>query len=126
MTTSMMVMRLRANESGLSFFDTVEIQREMREFAPPAPALYVSKPEPASRYVVLRLPVGWTGEQHPSPGRQMLFCLSGKVRVTPGIGDPVIVGAGDTWLMEDTTGSGHETEVVSQNPFDAVVVQLPE
>jgi len=28
--------------------------------------------------------------------------------------------------MEDTTGSGHKTEVISQDPFEAVVIQLPE
>ena len=28
--------------------------------------------------------------------------------------------------MEDTTGSGHTTEVVSQDPFEAVVIQLPD
>ena len=49
-----------------------------------------------------------------------------EIRVTPGLGDPVIVAAGDAWLMEDTSGLGHETEVISQEPFDAVVVQLPE
>ena len=54
MTDSIKVLRLRANESGLSSFDTIEIQRDMREFAPPAPLLYVSKPEPASGFVVLR------------------------------------------------------------------------
>jgi quercetin dioxygenase-like cupin family protein len=126
MTASIKVLRLRANESGLSSFDTVDIQCDMREFAPPAVPLYVSKLEPASAYVVLRLPAGWIGERHPSPARQILFCLAGKVRVTPGVGDTVIVGAGDAWLMEDTSGSGHETEVISQEPFDAVVIQLPE
>jgi quercetin dioxygenase-like cupin family protein len=126
MTASIKVLRLRANESGLSSFDTVEIQRDMGEFAPPAPPLYVSKLEPASGYVVLRLPAGWIGVRHPSPARQILFCLAGEVRVTPGVGDTVIVGAGDAWLMEDTSGSGHETEVISQEPFDAVVIQLPE
>jgi hypothetical protein len=28
--------------------------------------------------------------------------------------------------MEDTTGSGHETQVISQGPFEAVVIQLPD
>jgi hypothetical protein len=38
----------------------------------------------------------------------------------------VTIGAGDAWLMEDTTGSGHETQVISQGPFEAVVIQLPD
>jgi hypothetical protein len=125
MTASMKVLRLYASESGLSCFDATEIQMDMREFAPPAPALYVSQTMPASQYVVPRVPAGWTGKLHPSPARQILFCLSGMIRVTPGLGDPKTVAAGEAWLMEDTSGPGHETEVISHEPFDAVVVQLP-
>jgi hypothetical protein len=54
------------------------------------------------------------------------ICLAGSVRVTPGVGDAVTISAGDTRLMEDTTGSGHTTEVVSKGPFEAVVIQLPD
>ena len=124
MDVAIKVLRLYTNEAGLSCFGAADIAMEMRRFAPPAPELYVSAPARASEFVVLRLPVGWTGERHPSPARQILFCLSGKVRVTPGVGDPGTVAAGEAWLMEDTSGEGHETEVISQEPFDAVVVRL--
>ena len=120
------VQRLHANESGLSRFDTFEIEREMTLFAPPAHPFPVSASTPASRFVLLQLPAGWSGERHRTPARQILFCLAGSVRVTPGVGDAVTIGAGDAWLMEDTTGSGHETQVISQGPFEAVVIQLPD
>ena len=103
----------------------VDIELELQQFAPPAAALYVSDPRPAHQFVLLRLPVGWYGEQHPSPSRQILLCLSGRARVTPGIGEPIFVGPGDVWLMEDTTGEGLETSIVSDVPFDATVVQFP-
>jgi len=35
------------------------------------------------------------------------------------------VGRGDVWLMEETTGEGHEASVVSDVPFDAAVVRFP-
>jgi hypothetical protein len=125
MVAAVKVHRLHANESdGLSRFDTFEVGREMTLFAPPAQPFPVSKPIPASRFVLLQLPVGWFGERHPTPARQMLFCLAGSVRATPGVGEPVTISTGDVWLMEDTTGGGHETEVISQGPFEAVVVQL--
>ncbi|MDG4885751.1 hypothetical protein [Mesorhizobium sp. WSM4887] len=126
MTASVKVRRLRADASGLSRFDTFEIERAMTIFAPPALPFPVSKPTSASRFVLLQLPAGWIGERHPSPARQILFCLAGCVRVTPGAGKPVTVGVGDTWLMEDTTGSGHKTEVISHVPFEAAVVQIPD
>ena len=119
-------LRLYANESGVSCLETFEISRELRDFAPPAAPLWASDAEPASRYVVIRLPVGWDGKKHPTPRRQILFGLSGKIRITPDIGEPGVVSAGDILKMEDTEGNGHFTEVISDEPFDGVMVQLPE
>jgi EutQ-like cupin domain len=104
MVAPVKVQRLRADKSGLSCFDTFEIEREMTLFAPPAHPFPVSASIPASRFVVLQLPVGWNGERHRTPTRQIVFCLAGSVRVTPGMGDTVTISAGDAWLMEDTTG----------------------
>ena len=126
MMTAVKVRWLHANESGLSRFDIFEIEREMTQFAPPAQTFPVSMATPALRFVLLQLPAGWSGERHRTPARQILFCLAGSVRVTPGIGDAATFNPGDAWLMEDTTGSGHKTEVISQAPFEAVVIQLPE
>ena len=47
------VQRLHASESGLSRFDTFEIEREMTLFAPPAQPFPVSASTPASRFVLL-------------------------------------------------------------------------
>ena len=43
-----------------------------------------------------------------------------------GYRDAATFNPGDAWLMEDTTGSGQKTEVISQEPFESVVIQLPE
>ena len=126
MTDSLTVLRLSADSLGESHFDNFIIDRVLQDFAPPARPLFVSAVEVASGYAVLRLPVGWMGERHPSPQRQMLFCLSGAVKVTASDGDIRFVKVGDAWLMEDTSGTGHETEVLSDDPFDAIVVILPE
>lgn len=124
MVAPVKVHRLRADHTGLSRFDSFEIEREMTRFAPPAVPFPVSKITPASSFALLQLPVGFFGERHPTPVRQILFCLAGAVRVTPGVGQSTTIGSGDAWLMEDTTGGGHETEVISEVPFEAVVVQL--
>jgi hypothetical protein len=119
-------LRLYADDSGASRMETFEISRELRDFAPPAAVLWASDAEPASAYVVIRLPVGWNGKKHPTPRRQLLFGLGGKIRITPDIGEPRVISAGDILRMEDTRGSGHITEVISDEPFDGVMVQLPE
>jgi hypothetical protein len=125
MSAPLSVLRLYANASGESCFDNSEIARELSNFAPPAAPLFASRIEAATGFAALRLPVGWFGERHPTPRRQILFCLAGKVRVTPDIGEPRTVATGEAWLMEDTHGFGHITEVISDVPFDAIVVQLP-
>ena len=121
------VQRLQANESGLSRFDTFEIERADDPYLP----------HPHSRFLC-----------RPRRQRRGSFCSScqqaGTANVTAcqraksssvwpeafellrGVGDAVTISAGDPWLMEDTTGSGHTTEVISQGPFEAVVIQLPD
>ena len=117
-------LRLSEDASGESHFGSFDISRILTDFAPPARPFFVSPIEKASGYVVIRLPVGWVGDPHPSPGRQILFCLSGALKVTAGNGEIRTVKAGDAWLMEDTSGKGHRSEVVSDEPFDAAIVLL--
>ena len=121
------VQQLRANGSGLSRFDMFEIEREMTLFAPPARPFPVSASTPASPILLCSScqPVGAAS----ATGRRAVKSCSasgGSVRVTPGVGDAVTISVGDAWLMEDTTGEGHTTEVISPGPFEAVVIQLPD
>lgn len=87
----MEVLRLYEDDAGESRFDTYDISMQLKDFAPPADPLYVSEAESATRYVMIRLPAGWGGARHPTPRRQILFCLGGRVardreqrRGTPG------------------------------------------
>ena len=126
MAAPVIALRLFAKDSGASCIETFEIAHQLRNFAPPAAPLWSSDMAPASGYTMVRLPVGWNGEKHPTPGRFILFGLGGRMRITPDIGEPHIIAAGDVLMMEDTTGAGHFTEVVSDEPFDAVMIELPE
>ena len=60
---------------------------------------------------------------HVSPKRQIMFCLSGSIRVTSSTNDERIIDAGMGLLMDDTTGKGHISEVISTVPVTQVVVQ---
>ena len=120
----MKVLRIRADSSGESHFDTQEIALTLQEFAPPAAALYVSEEQHASGYQLIRLPAGWVGAPHPAPYRQMLFCLAGSFNVSSSAGETRTVSAGDAFLIEDTSGKGHSTLVTSSVPVSAVLVRL--
>jgi len=121
----MKALRLYEDEDGESHFDSAEIMMTLQEFAPPAAPLYATEAQTASRFVVIQLPIAWGGgTPHPTPGRQMLFCLSGSFRVTSSDGESRSVSSGEALLMTDTTGKGHSTAVTSDIPVTAVMIQL--
>jgi hypothetical protein len=118
------VYRLTENASGESSFADAELDRSLNAFAPPAVPFYTSAIEEAAGYTAIRIPVGWIGQLHRSPYRQMLFCCAGALKVTATDGSVRTVKAGDAWLMADNHGKGHQSEVVSDVPFDAVIIIL--
>lgn len=94
-------------------------------FAPPAPALDVSDPLPASGLMVLRFPPDWLGGWHPSPYRQWGFMLSGAIEVTASDGTTCELRAGDSVLLEDTHGKGHLTRVLGDTEVWWVSARIP-
>ena len=122
MSSSLTVVRLSEDETGESHFDSFQVDRRLVTFAPPADPFFASGIEKASGYVLVRIPVGWIGDRHPSPHRQIAFCLSGALKVTASDGEVRVIKAGDVWLMTDTRGKGHESAVASDNPWDAVII----
>ncbi|MCB1543003.1 MAG: hypothetical protein KDJ30_01475 [Rhodoblastus sp.] len=118
-------LRLYADDRGESHFDARELATSTQEFAPPAAPLAVSSFQAASGFVVIQLPVGWGGDKpHPTPGRQLLCCLSGRFRVTASDGQSRDFQTGDALLLEDTSGSGHVTTVTSSVPVNCTMIAL--
>lgn len=119
------VQRLYADELGESRIESLTIPMSPKNFAPPAAPFKVADAQPAQNYIIIELPVGWGGtEPHPTPSRHMLFMLSGRFRVKPSVGEARIFAAGDGLLLEDTSGKGHITEVISDCPVKAVMIRL--
>jgi hypothetical protein len=113
---------LYADESGESHWRKVELMLQERIFAPPAQRIFIS--EATKVLVFLSLKSGWNEPSHRTPKRQILMCLAGAVRVTASDGEARDIGRGDVWRMEDVTGKGHHTRVISGVDFEAVVVQF--
>lgn len=123
--TTMPVLHLSEDDAGLSHFSDVAIPLDPNAFAPPAPPMPISGVEPATGLLYLILPAGWGGAQHPSPRRQVAFCLSGRLRVEAGTGEVREFGAGAVWRMEDVAGTGHTTTVIGDEEVRLAIVQLP-
>ncbi len=117
-------LHLTEDDDGVSHFSDAEIGFSLGDFAPPAPPMYLSETEPASGVIHLILPVGWTGDWHPSPRRQIAYCLAGTMRLEAGDGEIRDIGPGGIWRMEDITGRGHRSSVTGDRNAELVIVQL--
>jgi hypothetical protein len=104
--------RIYADSDGCSHFEVKNINLESKDYAPPAPPLNTSVAEAANQSVFLELPVGWYGDWHPTPVRQWLIVMSGECEFEAGDGDRLIRKAGDVVLLDDTSGKGHQTQVL--------------
>ena len=118
--------RLYADSEGESHFEDVEVEFQETDFAPPAPPLNVSPFFPATECGFLTAPPGWVGEWHPAPRRQFLLYLAGQTEIQASDGEVRAFGPGDILLLEDTTGKGHLTRVVSPTEVLNAVVRLPD
>ena len=113
-----------SDASGRSHFKQTEVKTVLKDFAPPAAPLQVSEFQPARRWGLLVLPVGWDGNWHPTPVRQLIVCLSGQFEVTVGDGQSRRFGPGESVLLEDTEGQGHVTKVIGSSEVKCLSVQL--
>ena len=116
--------RLYADESGESHFAEVEQALTLVEFAPPAAPLNLSPSLPASQTAFFGAPAGWQGEWHPSPARNLFVVISGEWEIEASDGEVRRFAAGSILQVEDTSGKGHASRVVSDQDSLAVLVQL--
>ena len=120
----MKYLRLYADDNGESHFEEIEATYTPIEYAPPAPAIDVSEPTDATRFVMVRFPAGWDSGLHPTPRRQLFVVFSGELEGEASNGTQISMRAGDVLLMEDTVGKGHTARVVGQGDVLAMLVHL--
>jgi hypothetical protein len=119
----MSLLHLYADEHGDTHFGPTEIALRLQDFAPPATPFNASAGQSATQYVLITLPVGWVGEPHTSPKRQVLFCLSGTLKITCSTGEVAMIDKGMGVVMSDVSGKGHKSEVTSAEPVNGVIIQ---
>jgi cupin domain len=79
---------------------------------------------PATQISFRVWPVGEVLDWHPAPRRQFVIILSGQLEIGLGDGSRHVFGAGDARLVEDTTGQGHTTRVLGNQPCVTAIVPL--
>ncbi len=120
----MKVWRLASDHDGTSHVGEVETPLQPVAYAPPAPPFHLSAPLAASRALLSVMPVGWFGDWHPSPVRQLYVALAGELEVVASDGARLIVHPGDVVLVEDTEGQGHTTRVLGDEPARGIFIHL--
>jgi quercetin dioxygenase-like cupin family protein len=61
---------------------------------------------------------------HPAPQRQFVFIVSGQLEIGFEDGSKKVFGPGDARLVEDTTGKGHTTIALGDEPCITATVVL--
>lgn len=121
----MTYVRIYADAAGESHFADIAVELTPLNYAPPAPTMDLSAVVPATGFAFVRIPVGWYGDWHPTPQRQILVFLAGEIEGETSDGERRRFGPGSVTLAEDTTGKGHRSWVVGDTDVQLAVVQLP-
>lgn len=116
--------RLFSDGRGDSHFEECEAEFRPVDFAPPAPPLDISSFGMAEECFLLRGKPGWQGDWHPAPFRQLHFYLAGEIEVETSDGRIGRISAGGIVLVEDTSGKGHRSRVVSSGEVLIAAVRL--
>jgi hypothetical protein len=117
--------RLFSDDQGESHFLDVHADLSATEFAPGIPPLFISSPFEPSEASFFGAPTDWKADWHPSSGRHLFVVLTGTWEVTASDGEMRTFSRGDVLLVEDTTGKGHASRVVREEPSLALLVTLP-
>jgi len=118
--------RLFSDEQGESHFVEVELEFASTDYVEGSAPLRLSPAQAAVDYRFMDAPAGWTSDGHPSSARNFFVVLSGEWEVTASDGEARRFKTGDVLLVEDTTGKGHRSRVVSEVDSLALLVKLSE
>jgi hypothetical protein len=116
--------RLFVDEGGDSHFGDIEIEFTPTEYIESAPPLELSATGSALQFGFMRAPAGWKSDFHVASARSLFIVMTGEWEVTASDGDSRRFAAGSALLVEDRTGKGHSSSVVSDGPSVAAMIQL--
>ncbi len=116
----MKIVRLYTGSDQKSHFEDIELK-----FGGDRPIL-TSEARPATSAVFRCVPPRTVMDRHPAPRRQFLVTLSGSWEIEASNGAVRVFKTGDVMLADDTTGEGHISRVVGDEPHIFMTVPLAE
>jgi len=103
----MRIHNLYADANGVSHFRDIEV-----EWVEETPGGKLSKRLPATGIIFREVPPTYDLDWHPAPRRQYIINLDAGVEITASDGESRMIGPGEVFLVEDTTGKGHLSKAV--------------
>jgi hypothetical protein len=120
----MRIVRLYAGARGESHFADAEIELQLTDYISAGPPLYLSSTTPAAELAFMQAPSGWSSDWHASGARNLFFVLTGAWEVSASDGETRRFASGSILLVEDTSGKGHASRVISDTDSLAAMVRL--
>jgi hypothetical protein len=121
--------RLYTGADNETHFDDVNVTFVYQDYGTKIPTVWFPQDGimEAAGFHFVSMPAGWDGgDWHPAPRRQFIIPLSGEMEFEVSDGERRVFGPGDILLVEDTTGKGHISRMVSSSLGVFAVVPLPE
>jgi hypothetical protein len=115
----MKVTHLYTGKDGESHFEDLDIPLDVLDGAQ-----RYSKTIKATGFILRETAGSYDLDWHPAPRRQFVINLEGKVELIVPSGEKRILGPGDILLAEDTTGKGHISKSVNNQPRRSIYVTL--
>ena len=103
----MRIHNLYTDASGESHFRDIEV-----EWAEERRGSKLSKRLPANGIIFRQTKADNDLGFHTAPRRQYIVNLQGSVRITASDGESRVIGPGEVFLVEDTTGKGHKSHTL--------------
>lgn len=118
--------RLFSDADGNSHFEDCEAELGETDFAPGIPPLLVSYPFAASQASFFAAPAGWQSSWHPSSARHLFAVITGAWEIKVSDGEVRQFSVGAVVLVDDTSGKGHASRVITTEDSLSLLVRLRE
>ena len=115
----MKITRVYAGDDGESHFEERDISLDTDPFSG------LSSEPVATKNVIFReTEPGLKLDFHQAPRRQYVVNLTGSIELEVGSGEKRVLGPGSILLAEDTTGRGHISRAVGDEPRQCLFITL--
>jgi quercetin dioxygenase-like cupin family protein len=115
----MRIHNLYVDDKGETHFRDIEV-----EWKNEGPGGKTSATLKATGIIFRQTPGSYDYAWHPAPRRQYIINLDGAVEITASDGEKRVIGPGEVFLVEDTSGKGHFSKAVEGKMRHSIFVPI--